>query len=367
MNDITIDVMIAFLAGILVSGIVFYYFYSKLFSLKERIKERALEYYYENKSLKSFEDLAEKTLQKSTQNLMQNSHSSLNILLQPFQKEIEEFNHDIKNYYITEAKERFALKKELEGLQELNYKLLNESNRLTNALRNDNKFAGSWGEFVLESILESSGLRSGYEYETQVDFKVEDGRLRPDVVVHLPKQRDVVIDSKVSLKAYEVYVNDHDEIALKEHLNSLKNHIKELAKKEYHKLVDSVDLVLLFIPIEGAYIEALKNDKELFNYAYSKNIILVSPTTLITVLKTIEYSWKKEFQNKNAYAITQKASKLHEKFVSFIEDMKNVENSLQKAQDSYEKAYKKLSSGNANLIKQSKELKELENIFEVSS
>jgi DNA recombination protein RmuC len=364
MNSITIDEMIAFLVGVLVSGMVFFYFYSKLYSLKEEIKAKALEYYYENKSLKSFEELAEKTLQNSSQNLIKNSYDGLNILLKPFQKEIEEFNHDIKNYYILEAKERFALKKELEGLQELNYKLLNESNRLTNALRSDNKFAGSWGEFVLESILDSSGLRKGYEYETQVDFKLEEGRYRPDVIVHLPLKRDIIIDSKVSLKAYERYINDADEEALKEHINSIKTHIQELSKKEYHKLIDGIDLVLLFIPIEGAYIESIRHDKKLFNYAYSKNIILVSPTTLITVLKTVEYSWKKEFQNKNAQKITQKASKLYDKFQSFIDDMKMVDSSLKKAQNSYESAFKKLSSGNANLIKQAKELKELENVFE---
>ena len=365
MNSITIDEMIAFLVGVLVSGIVFFYFYSKLYSLKEQIKERALEYYYENRSLKSFEDLADKTLQKTSQTILENSYSGLNMLLKPFQKEIEEFNHDIKNYYLSEAKERFALKKELEGLQELNYKLLDESNRLTNALRSDNKFAGSWGEFVLESILDSSGLRKGYEYDVQVDFKVEEGRFRPDALIHLPNQRDVIIDSKLSLKAFERYINDKDKEALKEHINSIKRHIKELSKKEYQKLIDGIDMVLLFIPIEGAFVEAIKADRELFNYAYSKDIILVSPTTLITVLKTIEYSWKKEFQNKNAKEITKKASKLYDKFNSFIDDMKMVDSSLKKAQNSYENAFKKLSSGNANLIKQAKELKELENVFEV--
>ena len=363
MSNITIDVMIAYLLGVISSGLVFYYFYIKLYSLKENLKERALEYYYENKSLKSFEELADKTLKNSSQNIVETSYKSLNLLLQPFQNDLKEFNNEIKTYYISEAKERFALKSELKDLQNLNYKLLNESSRLTNALKSDNKFAGSWGEFVLESVLESSGLREGYEYEKQVEFRKEDIKLRPDIVVHLPKKRDIIIDSKVSLKAYERYVNDNDKEALKEHIDSIKNHIINLSKKEYHTLIDSIDLVLLFIPIEGAYIESLKYHKELFEFAYKKNILLVSPTTLITVLKTIEYSWKKEFQNKNAKAITQKAKKLHDKFINFLSDMQTVETSIKKAEEAYEKAYKKLYSGNANLIKQAKELKELEDIF----
>jgi len=237
MENITIDQILAFLAGVLLSGGIFYYYYMSLYRYKEKIKQKALEYYYENQSLKSFEELADKTMQKTTQNFMENSYSSLNMLLKPFQQEIDEFNKEIKNYYIAEAKERFALKKELETLQELNYKLLNESSRLTNALKHDNKFAGSWGEFVLESVLDNSGLRKGHEYDTQVDFKVEDGlRFRPDAIIHLPQKRDIIVDSKVSLKAYERYVNDDDKVALQEHISSVKNHIKELSKKRYEKL-----------------------------------------------------------------------------------------------------------------------------------
>jgi len=364
MEKITIDVMIAFLLGVLASGVVFYYFYTKLYNYKEDLKERALEYYYENKSLKSFKELADITLNESKKELIKDSYETLNILLKPFQKDIDEFNKEIKNYYVLESKDRFALKKELESLQKINFKLLDESSRLTNALRSDNKFAGSWGEFVLEHILDNSGLRRGQEYETQVEFKKDDLKFRPDVIVHLPEKRSVVIDSKVSLKAYERYVNDSDKEALKEHITSIKNHIKELSKKEYEKLFDTIEMVLLFIPIEGAFVEAIKEEKELFDYAYRKNIVIVSPTTLITVLKTIEYSWKKEFQNKNAYAITQKAAKLYDKFNLFLDDMHSVESYLKKAQESYEKAFKKLATGNANLIKQSKELKELENVFE---
>ncbi len=370
-NKEVIDILIGFFSGILVSGIVFYYFYSKLFSQKEDIKEKALEFYYQNKLLlekenlkDEFEELANKTLQTTTSSFMKNSYESLNMLLNPFKNDIVRFKDEIENYYLDEAKERFALKQELKTLGELNYKLQEESSRLTNALTSDNKFAGSWGEFVLESLLESSGLRKGYEYDTQVDFKTEEGRYRPDVIVSLPHERKLVIDSKVSLKAYEKYVNDHDREALNLHLSSVKNHIKELSKKEYQKLFDTIDIVLLFIPVEGAFVEAIKNDKELFNYAYEKNIILVSPTTLIAVLKTVEYSWKKEFQNKNAQAITQKASKLYDKFSSFIDDMQTVESSLKKAQNSYESAFKKLSTGNANLLKLSSELKELENVFD---
>ena len=358
------DIAIGFLSGVLVSGVVFYYFYSKLLAQKERLKSRALELYYQNKLHDEFEKLAEKTLQTTTSSFVKESYESLSMLLKPFKDDIVRFKDEIQNYYHDESKQRFALKNELKTLGELNYQLQSQSNRLANALTSDNKFAGSWGEFVLETLLESSGLREGYEYETQVDFKVEEGRLRPDVIVTLPHDRKVVIDSKVSLKAYERYVNDSDKVALSEHINSIKTHIKELSKKEYQKLFDTIELVLLFVPIEGAFVEAIKSDRELFNFAYEKNIIIVSPTTLVAVLKTIEYSWKKEYQDKNAYAITQKASKLYDKFLSFISDMQSVENSLKKAQNSYESAFKKLSSGNSNLLKLSSELKELENVFD---
>lgn len=367
---INIDMIIGFISCLLLCLVLFVYYYSIVLKKESYFKDKIKEFYYENLFLKEklehYKDIKQEFKSISNQTIL-NSQSDFKHLLSPFESSITRFNEDIKNYYSDESNERFHLKKEIQNLNSLNLNLSTEANRLTSALKGDNQFQGSWGEFILESILEKSGLRDGHEYQIQKDFIKEGSHYRPDVVVHLPNNRDIVIDSKVSLKAYELFANDSDNEALKEHINSVKSHIKNLSSKAYQKIdgINSLDLVLLFIPIESAYITALAKDEELFDIAYKKNIIIVSPTTLITVLKTIEYSWKAEYQNKNAKDIAKKASSLYDKFQSFLTDMIQVDNSLKKAQTSYDSAYKKLSSGNANLLKQTRELKELENIFEV--
>jgi len=365
-----IDILIGFFGCLVLCMGVLFYIYSKFMSDKELLKDNIKELYYENlllyDKLEHYKNIKEEFKTISNQTLL-NSQTDFKHLLLPFENSIAKFNKEIENYYIDESKERFHLIREIQNLHQLNSELSLEANRLTNALKSDNKFQGSWGEFVLESILDKSGLRDGYEYQTQKDFLHEGSHYRPDIVVHLPNDRDIIIDSKVSLKDYEVYINESDEDALLSHINSINNHIKNLSSKAYQKLdgINSLDLVLLFIPIESAFVAALSHDRELFNKAYKKNIIIVSPTTLITVLKTIEYSWKTQYQNKNAKDIAKKASSLYDKFQSFLSDMSQIDNSLKKAQSSYDMAYKKLSSGNANLIKQTRQLKELENIFEL--
>jgi len=367
---ISIDIIIGFVSSGLLGLIVFVYYYSKVIKKESYFKDKIKELYYENillhEKLEHQRDIKEEFKTISNQTIL-NSQTDFKYLLQPFEHSINKFNKDIESYYIDEAKERFHLTREIQNLHKLNSELSQEANRLTTALKSDNKFQGSWGEFILESILERSGLRVGFEYEVQKDFLHDNTHYRPDVIVHLPNNKDIIIDSKVSLKDYEVYVNDSDKKALKKHIESINSHVKNLSSKAYQKLsgVDTIDLVLLFIPIESAYITAMSEDIDLFDKAYKKNIILVSPTTLITVLKTIEYSWKGEYQNKNAKDIAKKASSLYDKFQSFLLDMQGIDNSLKKAQTSYDSAYKKLSSGNANLMKQTRELKEMENIFEI--
>ncbi len=372
MNKEVLDISLGFLLGFIVSGGVFYYFYFRLDKKSVLIKDKLKEFYFENRLLSEklenhenlkdeFKAVSSSLLNESSNFLVQNSTKNLNLLLTPFKQSVEEFSNSIKNYYINETKERFHLTKEVQNLNSLNTKLAEESNRLTKALKGDNKFQGSWGEFILESVLEKSGLREGFEYETQSSFKSHDKLYRPDVVIKLPKNREIIIDSKVSLKDYEIYINDGNHDAMQRHINSIKNHIKGLSSKSYEKLdgVDSIELVLMFIPIESAFIEALREDSGLFDFAYSKNIILVSPTTLITVLKTVEYSWQKYFQDKNTKEIVKKANYLYDKFQGFLNDMSIVDSSLKKAQNSYEEAFKKLSTGKGNILKTTNDLKEL--------
>ena len=372
MNKEFLDIGFGFLLGFVVSGGLFYYFYFKLDRRAMVIKDKLKEFYYENRllsdklegyeSLKDeFKSISSSLLNESSNYVVQNSTKNLNLLLTPFKQSIEEFNSSIKNYYLNETKERFHLTKEIQNLNSLNNKLAEESNRLTNALKGDNKFQGSWGEFILESVLERSGLRSGFEYETQSSFKSSDKLYRPDVVVRLPKNRVIFIDSKVSLKDYEIFINDNDKEALKRHINSIKSHIKNLSSKSYEKLegVESIELVLMFIPIESAFIEALREDRGLFDFAYKKNIILVSPTTLISVLKTVEYSWQKYYQDKNTKEIVKKANYLYDKFQGFLNDLKIVDSSLKKAQNSYDEAFKKLSTGKGNILKTTNDLRNL--------
>ncbi len=313
----------------------------------------------------SFENIAQNILESKSEKLHRTNQTSLMQLLSPFKNEIEHFNEKVEKYYAQEAKERFSLVREIEKLRDLNKQIAQDAVNLTNALKFDSKVQGNWGEVVLERILENSGLKRNREYEIQKAFSSKEGeRMIPDVIVHLPEQKDVIIDAKVSLKAYEQYHATSKERYKKEHLQSIMQHIKRLGEKRYHQLegVRSLDYVLLFIPIEGAFMLALEEDPALYEKAYTRNIILVTPSTLLAVLRTIQNSWRYEYQNKNAEMIAKKAGALYDKFVAFTEEMQQIQKALAKAQAAYEGAYRKLGSGKGNLINRANELKRMEGV-----
>ena len=241
-----------------------------------------------------------------------------------------------------------------------------DANALTQALKGDNKKQGTWGEVVLERVLQGSGLREGHEYETQLHLKNEIGKAyKPDVVIHLPQGKDVVVDSKMALVAYERYHNAQIEAeqttALKDHINAIKNHIKELSAKDYQMLhgIKSLDYVLMFIPVEPAFNAALEHEPTLVQFALEKNIMLVSPNNLMVALRTINNMWRMEYQNRNAQEIAEKAGSIYDKLVGFVDDMKKVGINIERAETSYSDAMKKLSEGRGNLVKKAEEMKSL--------
>ena len=312
-----------------------------------------------------FKNIANEIFEDKSKKFTDTSKASLSTILSPLQEKISQFEKRVEETYDKESKERFSLAREIKSLQELNNRISEEVN-LTNALKGDNKAQGSWGEFVLESILEKSGLVKGREYEVQVSMKSEDGStLQPDVVVHLPESRDIIIDSKVSLKAWDAY-NATDEQGsrselMKQHVASIRNHVNGLSSKDYQNLsgVNSLDYVFLFMPIEAAYTAAIQEDPNLFQYAFERNIIFVVPTTLLTSLKTVQNLWRLAQQNQNANEIAEKAGALYDKFVAFVEDLEEIGNRIDTSKKSYEKAHNKLVSGRGNLVRRAETLKEL--------
>ncbi len=306
-----------------------------------------------------FENLAQKIFDQKSENFSKLNESGLSAILSPLKEQIEGFKKQVNDQYIREGQERASLKTEIHTLKELNQKITEEAAALTQALKGDNKKQGNWGEVVLERILTESGLREGHEFETQVSARNEAGKLQqPDVVVHLPNDKDVIIDSKVSLSAYERFYNADDEAErkryLSEHVSSLKAHIKGLGAKDYQHLesIKTLDYVLMFIPVEPAFLLAIEEDPELVNLALSHNIMLVSPTNLLVALRTINNIWQYEYQNQNAQRIASHATKLYDKFVGFIGDMEKIGKSLETTQKHYEGAFNKLSQGRGNMVRQ---------------
>lgn len=287
-------------------------------------------------------------------------------LLRPFREQITNFSTQSREQFSYEAKERHLLKDELVRLKEMNAQLSQDALNLTNALKGENKTQGNWGEIVLQRILEESGLREGIEYKTQTTLKSIEGKTyRPDVIIHMPQERDIIIDSKVSLVAYEKFMSQDDSdaksLALKEHLNSINGHIKDLSAKDYDRLqgVNTLDFVLLFMPIEGAFLLALQTDGEFFKRAYDSNILVVSPSTLLVTLRTIEHIWRTQRQEDHALQIVNEAEAMYEKLVLFVDEMHKIGAHLQKAQDSYETSIKRLKSGKGNIIKRAENMIEL--------
>ncbi|PCJ28621.1 MAG: DNA recombination protein RmuC [SAR86 cluster bacterium] len=314
----------------------------------------------------AFKNIANEIFEDKSKKFVANNKESLATVLNPLQDKIQQFEKRVEETYDKESKERFSLAKEIKNLQELNSKISEDAVNLTNALKGDNKAQGSWGEFILESVLEKSGLVKGREYEVQVSLKAEDGsKFQPDVVVHLPESRDIIIDSKVSLKAWDAFCSSDNEESksdlLKQHIQSIRQHVKSLSGKDYQKLegVNSLDYVFLFMPIEAAYSIAIQNDPELNHYAFDRNIIFVGPTTLLTTLKTVQNLWRLAQQNKNATEIAKQAGALYDKFVGFVEDLDEIGLKIDASKKSFDKAHNKLHSGRGNLIKRVETLKQL--------
>ena len=320
----------------------------------------------EDKLKAAFENLSNKIFEENSSKFTIKNKENIGSILKPLQNQLSEFKDKVEKVYVDESKDRTALSEQIKNLKDLNEQISKDAVNLTHALKGDVKTQGAWGEVILEKVLEESGLRKGHEYETQLTLKDDEGKnKRPDVIVRLPDNKDVVIDSKVSLVAYERYHSSDDEsekaIALKEHISSVRNHIKELSQKSYNELpeIHSLDYVLMFIPIESAFITAIENDRNLGSEAFDNNIAIVSPSTLLATLKTIQYIWRSEQQTKNANEIAKKASGLYEKFCLFVDSLKDVGKNIDKANMSYEKALGQLSTGKNNLIRQVENIKSL--------
>ncbi len=312
-----------------------------------------------------FENLANKILEKKSEKFTEQNKQNLDNLLNPLQKKIESFEKKVE----TSQKESFgmhsALKQQLEGLKDLNQKMSKETTNLTKALKGDSKMQGSWGELVLERVLQKSGLEKDREYFVQQSFTLEDGsRVLPDVVLHLPDNKKMIIDSKVSLTDYNRYINSENdnekEAYLKAHINSINKHVDQLSEKNYQDLyeIESPDFVLLFIPIEPAFAVALNNDNSLYNKAFEKNIVIVTPSTLLATLRTIDSMWNNEKQQQNALEIAKLAGRLYDQFVNLTNDLIKVGNQLKTVQGSYDVTMKKLT-GKGNLITKVENIKKL--------
>lgn len=313
-----------------------------------------------------FQNVANQIFEDKSKRFADQNRANLDTVLGPFKDQIKAFEQKVTDTYEKEGRERFSLMKEVQRLQDLNQQISEDAENLTRALKGDSKTQGTWGEMILERILEESGLRKGVEYDAQGGFRDAEGKLlKPDVVVHLPEEKDIVIDSKVTLVAYERYVqaveDDDRERAVKAHLQSINNHLKDLGSKRYDDLpgLRSLDFVLMFIPIESAFMLAIERDGEIFRKAFEQNIVIVSPSTLLVTLRTIQSIWRYEYQNRNALEIAQRAGDLYDKFVGFVDDLERIGESLERSKKIYDGAHNKLVSGKGNLINRAHGLIEL--------
>ena len=316
--------------------------------------------------VKEFENLANRIFDDKQNKFSQQSKEQLENSLSPLRRDIGEFRQQVSNAYEKENADRNKLAGQISELQKQTLQISADAVSLANALRGDNKQQGNWGEFVLEKLLEDAGLTNGREYETQVALKDEQGQRRnPDIIVHLPEGRDIIIDAKVSLSDYERYFHAEDEVTrqhcLTQHLNSLRNHIKGLSIKDYESLegVNSLDFVLIFVPVESAFMLALDSDPDMMRDAYDKGIILVSPSTLMATLRTIKNLWRYADQNRNAQLIADKAGALYDQFVLHIEALEDIGKHLDRSKEAWDTAHKRLSSGRGNLVRRTEELKQL--------
>ena len=313
-----------------------------------------------------FKTVASEILDDKSKKFTDQNQTNLNHLLEPLKIKITEFQGEVQKVYHQENKDRSALAEQVKQLMALNNQLSDDAHNLTRALKGQAKAQGNWGEQILERVLEISGLRKGYEYDVQESHTREDGsRAQPDVVIHLPEDRHLIVDAKVSLTAYEIHANAEIDMerdaALKRHLDSVRAHIKGLSEKNYQQLygLKSLDFVLMFIPIEPAFMLAISHDSELWQEAWKKNILLVSPSTLLFVVRTVAHLWRQEQQNRNAQDIANRGAELYDKLVGFVEDLETVGTKLKQAQHAYEGAFGKFTTGRGNVIRQAEMLKQL--------
>lgn len=336
-------------------------------NLREKLNEQKqeIEKIQEKFSIE-FKNLANEIFEEKSRKFTDQNKVNLKDILTPLKEKIVEFEKKVEQTNKESIERNTALKEQILGLKELNQQITKEAENLTKALKGESKTQGNWGEFILESILEKSGLVKNEHYEVQVSLKDDGGkRHQPDVIVRLPENKNIIIDSKVSLLAYERYVNSDDQAdkdkLVKEHLLSIRTHIKGLSEKNYQLLYElgSLDFVLLFMPVEPAFSLAVQNDRELFNDAYEKNIVIVSPTTLIATLRTISSIWRQEQQNRNALEIARQSGSLYDKFKSFSDDLLKVGENLRTTKTNYDSAMNKLVAGKDNLVRKTERLREL--------
>jgi DNA recombination protein RmuC len=315
---------------------------------------------------KDFELIAARILEEKTQKFTEQNRTNLDILLSPLKENIKAFEEKVEKVYKVEADERNILKGVITQLMDLNKMMSVETQNLTRALKGDNKKQGNWGEMILERVLERSGLVKDQEYRIQTSMQSADGnRFLPDVIIDLPDNKHLIVDSKVSLAAYsrlvDCEIETDKDLYVKQHVNSLRSHITELSGKNYSDLykINSPDFVMLFIPIESCFSIAVQKDADLFNYAWDKRVVIVSPSTLLATLRTIASIWKQERQNRNVMEIARLSGEMYDKFVGFAGDIENIGKNIRYSQDAYDKAYSKLSTGRGNLAITAEKIKNL--------
>ena len=345
-------------------------------SMAERVEAQKEQYKAALEHMRvEFKAIATDALEKNSELFNKQSQERLDAVLRPFDNDLKQFREKVDNYYGEESRQRFSLQENIKGLIEANQRISRDAINLTNALvgTNNNKFQGDWGETILEQILENSGLVKGEQWEMQATLRDEMGcavqseennsLMKPDIIVHFPGKRDIIIDSKVSLKSYMAYLAAEDDTSrafcLKEHVASVRKHIDELAGKRYDKYnVNSLDYVMLFIPNEPSYFVAMEADNKLWNYAYKKGVVLISPSNLISTLFVVNSLWTRERQQRDVQKIVDTANAIYDKFVNFADNFTKIESSLDKASEAYREAFKQLTTGKGNITKRLSELKE---------
>lgn len=313
-----------------------------------------------------FENLAHRIFEEKQQAFHQQSGQRLDHLISPLREQLSHFHKKVEDVYEKESRERNSLIGEIKTLKDLNQRMSQDALNLAQALKGDNKAQGNWGEMVLEKILERSGLLKGREYETQVSLRDDEGRRRsPDVIIRLPEGKDIIIDSKMTLVDYDRYcaatLDDEKKAALKAHALAIRNHIQNLGSKAYDNLegIRTLDFVLMFIPVEAAFMIAVESDPEIFREAFDKGIVVVSPTTLLATLRTVQSIWRYEKQNRNAEVIAIEAGRLHDQFIQLLESIEVVGSHLDKAKDAYDISIKRISYGRGNLVSKVQQLEKL--------